>query len=210
MRNGVQIAGAWRIWTQGDEFYAAGRDAVRLGKISFHRNNNWQLRLGTMMQRLAPGLLLSGSWRHALELIFLVSDDVLLPKAQREEKVVAVETPLQHKLLIDLLLTDSADRRSLMPVEVQGSVLREVILRSGKTLLVLGRVLPFTSEDFAAVADMRSKLRVSFRERIPERHEAYVEATLTSFAPGRGNVLQIIPVGPEALAVDAQAPEGAA
>jgi hypothetical protein len=210
VRRGQQIASAWRIWAQGDEFYAAGRDAIRLGKISFHSSDNWQLRLGAMMQRLSPGLPLSGGWRHALGLVFLIAEDVLLPRDQREDKVAAIETPREHKLLIDLLVTDSPTRRSHMPFEIQGDVLREVILRSGRTLLVLARVLPFTVDDFAAISDMRSKLRVNFKERLPERHETYIEATLTSFVAGRGNVLQVIPVGPDSFAVDKAASAGAA
>ncbi len=57
------------------------------------------------MTRLAPPLPLSNNWLHALEIVFLVDRSVLLPLAQREDKVALVETPDGYKLLIDLLLS---------------------------------------------------------------------------------------------------------
>lgn len=155
------------------------------------------------MQRLSPGLQLSGGWRSTLQLVFLIADDVLLPLDEREDKVVSIETPNGHKLLIDLLLTDSPERRSLMPVEVQGTVLQEFVLRGGKTVLVLGRVLPFTNEDVAAIADMRSKLRVNYEGPMPDRRhrDAYVQAALTSFEEERGNIYLVIPVGLDSFVI---------
>lgn len=204
-RGGVQIANAWRFWSQGDEFYAAARNTAALGKISFHRNGNWQHRAATGMSRLSPGLRLSAGWLHVLELVYLIGADTLLPLDQREEAVILVDTPSFHKLLLDLLLSDSSRQsHSGPPPEMRGTVLKTLRLRSGKILLVIGRVMPFTSEDQAAIADMRAKLRINFSAS-PNANEVYAEASLHSFQQGAGNIVQVIPIGSESLAVEGSA-----
>jgi hypothetical protein len=202
VRDGAQIANAWRFWSQGDEFYAAARDAVNFGKISFHRNGNWQLRTGTVMQRLAPGLKLTGGWIHALELVYLVGDGVLLPKSQCEENVMKVDVPGLSKLLIDLIISGSSRQPSHIPAEMRGTTLKVLGLRSGQTLMIIGRVMPFNKQDMLAIADMRAKLKVSYATNLPAEDDAYIEASMHSFRPGQGNIIQVIPVGTETFVVD--------
>src|SRR2546426_7071971 len=82
-RYGAQVANAWRLWVQGGEFCAAARDMARLGKVSFHSRFNWQLRAGTVVNRLAPPISLSNNWLPALEIAFLVDRDASSAHAAR-------------------------------------------------------------------------------------------------------------------------------
>ena len=202
-RDGIQVANAWRFWAQGDEFYAAARDMAKLGKISFHSRFNWQFRAGSFVNRLAPPLPLSNNWLHALEIVFLIGSNVLLPLAQREEKVTLIETPEGYKLLVDLLLSRGSRVPPSLPAETAGSVLATHRLRSGAQLVATTRTLVFTETDQAIIADTRAKLRVNFTED-PPTSGVYVEATWQTFSPKTGNVIGVIPVGCDSLAKEAR------
>jgi hypothetical protein len=78
-RDGAQRANTWRTWVQGNECYLAMRDGITLFKVSLHRNFRWQLSGGTMVHRLARLIPRSDGWVLALQLAFLIDDDVLRP-----------------------------------------------------------------------------------------------------------------------------------
>lgn len=202
VRDGAAIAYAWRFWSQGDEFYAAARDLVNIGKISFHRNGNWQLRAGKAMTRLAPGIKLPGGWTHALELVFLVGKGVLIPRSQQEEHVTQIETTAAQKLLIDLLICEPSRQPAPLPIGIRGTLLKALALRNGCVVHVVSRVMPLNESDNFAIADMRSKLRVNFDQRLPISNEMYAEASSISFNQNGGNVIQIIPVGSETFSLN--------
>jgi hypothetical protein len=201
-RDGVQVANAWRFWAQGDEFYAAARDMAKLGKVSFHSRFNWQFRAGTVANRLAPPLSLSNSWLHALEIVFLVDRNVLLPLAQREDKVALIETPEGYKLLVDLLLSTGGRVPTSLPAEMVGNVQAAHRLRNGAQLLAVTRTLALTDADRALITETRAKLRVNFTQD-PPTSGVYVEATWQTFSPTTGNAIGIVPVGYDSLAREA-------
>jgi hypothetical protein len=204
-RSGVQIANAWRIWAQGSEFYAAARDVIRLGKISFHSNFYWRYEVGDLALRLAEPLKLTSRWLHALELVFLIDTGVLLPLTQCEAGSSLVETPEGAKLVLNLLLSsDAKGPRLSPPPEIGGHPIHSYRLRSGATLLVVARVMPLDNSNQALIAETRAKLRVNVKDNVPSAN-VYVEASWNEFSPRTGNVLAVIPVGTDSLAVEGRA-----
>ena len=93
---------------------------------------------------------------------------------------------------------------------MQGAPLKTLRLRSGKLLVVIGRVLPLEADDRERIAEVRNKLRVNFRERLPIASDAYAEASWQSFSADGGNVIQVIPVGQDSFAIDPAASPSAA
>jgi hypothetical protein len=193
-RKGVQLASTWRIWTQGDEFYAAARHAAQIVKISFHRNFNWQIRAGGGVVRLAPPMNLSDNWMHVIEVSFLIDKNVLYPLEKKEPKVALIETPENEKLLVNIMLSSSSRRRVIQPpIEIGGDLLGHARLRSGKTLIMTKRVQALSDVDLGLMAEIQAKLRVNFTS-VPNPQEVYVEANWSNFSPKTGNVVAIIPV----------------
>jgi len=200
-RGGRQIASAWRFWAQGDEFYAASRDAAALGKISFHKNFKWQYRLGTTTTRLAVPLRLSLGWLHAVQISFLVEADVLLPLKRADAKVRLIEVPEGSKLVLNVLVSSETRRPVLKPpAEIGGTVLDSDRLRGGASLIVTGRGLKMDANDRSIVADVRDKLRINFTGR-PNANEVFAEAAWHEFDARTGNAIAIIPVGFETIQV---------
>jgi hypothetical protein len=200
-RDNQQATNAWRIFTQGDEFYAAPRNMIQHGKVSFHRNFNWQYRVGSAAVRLVEPIRLSQGWLLALEIAFLIDQHVLLPLEQRESNVKLVETASGYKLLVRLLLSSDVKRQNLRPPsDIGGSLLADQRLRSGATLLVTSRVMPLSDQDRALIGDVRHKLKVNFSAW--PTGEVYIEEILAFFKPSKGNVIVIIPTGLETIGIE--------
>ena len=200
-RNGQQAANAWRIWTQGDEFYAAPRNTIQLGKVSFHRGLNWQYRVGSSTIRLARPLELSGAWLHILEISFLLDQNILMPLDQREDSVTLIETPSDYKLLVNLMLFSNVKLPNLRPPpEIGGHLLGFQRLRSGATLIATYRIMQISDPDRALIADVRSKLRVHVDKQPTGKF--YIEANWNEFSPQTGNVIAITSTGNEAIAAE--------
>ncbi len=198
-RNGIQISRTWRIWVQGNEFYAACRDSVNQAKISFHSGFNWQFRFGHGVSRLAHPLVLSGGWLHCLELSFLVDSNVLLPINQRGDKVDLINTPPNNKLLINLLLwPESHSFPRQLPPETVGAVIQEYKLRDGAILRVIARIMPINNFDRNLTLETRQGLKANY-SKAPTAEETYVEANWQQFSAQTGNVIVIIPVGIEVI-----------
>jgi hypothetical protein len=172
---------------------------AKLGKVSFHSDGNWQFRAGTVVQRLAPPLPLSNGWQLALELVFLVDPDVMLPLGDREDAVLLLETPAGHKLLVDLLLSKgSSSVPAPLPPEIGGAVLKTYRLRNGAYLVATTRTVAQTAADQGFITDVRAKLRVNFAGD-PPSSGVYAEATWQTFN-SEGNLIGVIPVGYDSLA----------
>lgn len=198
-RGGRPVASAWRVWFQGDEFYAAARDVARHGKISFHKDFKWQYRLGALVQPLAAPTPLSERWLHALEIAFLVDEDAYLPPEQAERGVILVETPADHKCLVNILRHRDHHQRFVdPPAEVRGIVLHHFRLRAGHSIIVTGRTRPMDSDDRAVIAKVRSDLRFNV-ERSGDI--VYAEGMWQQFDARSGNAIAIVPVGPDSVSI---------
>lgn len=193
-RGGKPFASPWRFWSQGDEFYAAPRNYIRLGKFSFHRAGRWQYELGGKRFRLAPSVQLSNGWKHVLQISFLAEGNFLPMLHDKLKDIFLVETPPLHKMLIDLALSDRKSANYTLPRELStGNLFAKLPLRSGHAVLLIARLAPATLEDLARIEDHHKKLAVSLAEQTnPECF--FAETILQKFSPASGNVLQIFPV----------------
>ena len=200
VRGGVQIASTWRIWTQGNEFYAATRSAATISKISFHNNFNWQWRAGRDVQRLARPTLAAPGWFEAVRIAFLVDTDVLVPKGQEDSRTRLIETPADHKL--SLIIWVSERSAIAFPRTIAGGhPLLKATLRDGRRLFVAANSLPFKQIDRELIADFRAKLRIEYSER-PSEEDVYGEAVYSDCSPVTGNKIAIIPVGYDSVQQD--------
>lgn len=197
--NGIPLAGSWIFFSQNDEFYASARDITKLGKISFHSSMSWQYRFGTQLHKLVPPIPYSEGWLHCFELVFLIGEDVLLPRVQVEKKVKYFETPPGNKLVIDLFISSRPPYKSInypkdAPIEAIGSLK----LSDKRKIKIYGRIIPFVDQDLILLNDMREKLRVTYKEN-PKPEETYVEANWYHSHPNEGNLLVIIPIGLDSI-----------
>ena len=206
VRGGVQIASTWRIWTQGNEFYAATRSVATISKISFHNNFNWQWRSGREVQRLARPILAAPGWFEAARIAFLVDPDVLVPKDQEDSRTRLIETPGGHKLSVIIWVSE----RSAIPfprTTAGGQPLLKATLRDGRRLFVAANSLPFKEVDRELIAEFRAKLRIEYSER-PSEDATYGEAWYSDCSPVTGNKIAIIPVGYDSVQQESErAPE---
>lgn len=188
----------WRLWVQGSEFYLGTRRFVSLGKISFHRNFNWQYRLGSSVTKLGPPLQLSNGWLLALQLAFLFDEDTPHLLNGEPEGPTLIETPLHHKCLISFVVR-SADRSAKIRSQstVDGAVIKTLHLRDGSTILAIADVRPREEQDEIIVQDMKEKLRVKMTSE-PPADSFHVEVSDHRFGP-RGNVIAVIGLGPEVV-----------
>lgn len=203
-RDGQQIASVWRVWAQGNEFYAASRDVIKLGKVSFHQNLNWQYQLGTLMRRLARPLCFSEGWLHALQISFLIQHGLLLPRNQTNGKVVFCETPVGNKLVLNLLLSSQRGIPNIEPpVEIGGTVVTSYRLRAGTSLIVTKRVLEMDGNDLKIIDDVQAKLRINVSgETLPDPKEIYFEAVWHKFDRMTGNAIAVVPAGYHAIQLE--------
>ena len=203
-RQHSQMAGAWRIWAQGNETYAAARDAVRVGKVSLHSNGNWQYQIGTSLQRLASPLVMSGGWLHALQIAFLISDGVLTPINDADEDARLIEVPPGTKLVLNILHSQgAAQAMRTPPKEIGGPVTFHSRLRNGRNALVTSRIMPIDALDERIIADTRAAVRTQWTGT-PNPADVYLEASWHQFDATSGNAIAVIPLGPEALPMAAQ------
>lgn len=196
-RNGIQIANTWRIWTQGNEFYAATRSATAISKISFHNNFNWQWRSGTGVQRLARPIPAAPGWFEAARVVFLVDSGVLVPIGQADSRTYLVETPLGHKLSVIICVSERPSVPFASAVAGSHPVLKAT-LRDGRRLFVVACSFPFTDADRELMAKFREGLRINYFVR-PSEESTYAEGWYSDCSPATGNKIAIIPLGYDSL-----------
>ena len=196
VRNGMQLATAWRIWTQGDEFYAAQKSSIGFSKISFHRNGNWQLAMGAHCLKLGPGMNFGHGWTLALQIAFLVDDGVSTPPHHQDDQFSEVVVGRSSRMNLNLMIAESAHvfQRGL---PISGALVKAFLLRSGRFLVVSSELYPLSDSNFTSIRNIRTQLEVNLDS--PPQEPFYVEAVSSAFEPAGANIISVIPVGDEVL-----------
>jgi hypothetical protein len=195
-REGRRLALTWRFWRQGDEFYAAARDAAVLTKVSFHRNGNWQAQVGPTVRRLTPHRRVNDDWLHVVSIYWLLPPESYIPLASTKEAATLVEVPSGSKLIVNLLLTLRGDKPALPPLP-PGSLLPWVQdLRGGRTLVVHAVTEPEVDLDRDTVRRIRKEAGPLRVKEVPPAGEFYGEITWFALRP-EANCLVIVPLGPD-------------
>ena len=202
VRNKLPLASPWRFWSQGDEFYAAPRNQIRLGKLSFHSSGSWTHQIGDRVTRLAPPPSMSNDWTHVIQISFLAEGSFLKTSRLSGKDLFLIETPSLHKLVLDLVMPSGSNTSVDLPREVSsGTKLAVLPLRSGATVLIVARLVRATSADLARVAELNKQLELTLRQGSDPK-AFFAELVLQSYRPESGNVLQIFPVSQESISVE--------
>ena len=197
---GEQLASAWRIWSQGDNFFAAPRNLAQFGKISFHPGYRWQHRIGNAMKPLPRPPELVAGWRLALRLSFLITENTLPVPLDSDPKVRLVIVPTHHKLVVDLWLqSEPAPFAGRLPQGVAGQEVASIQLRAGRWLFASAFVASMSHSDAVLAAEQRAKIRAHFDDVPPKVF--FCEAMLLDYEEGNGNFVTIVPLGTEAIDV---------
>jgi hypothetical protein len=205
LRNGVFIAKLWRIWSRGDEFYAANRDAVPAAKVSFHSSGNWQLDVDQQRWMLGPPLALSlPGWSLALQLKFLVRDapmeSPVEKKFKNDSNAIGAETPVGLKLLVNLLVAPVGTQlTSDVPPAMDGVRILAMRLRSQGTVVVTASTLTLDVHDLALI-DRVGSAKIGGTSGNPHKATLTAEFIEVNFKPS-GNVINVVPFAKDSFQV---------
>jgi hypothetical protein len=202
-RIGKPVASFWSFWAQGNELYAAGRSHIGIHKLSFHSSGKWYTTLGDNRRELAPAHRLPGrQWLHALELRYLVGDDILPPlleKAFREaDPGYTIEVAPSEYLVAHLLIGSSGTTLNTpLPVGLEWPRMLELELRHGTCEVVIAAPLKMP-------AHARRDLQVARALRLesktePNLQQLRMEIFQVEITSQGVNRVTVIPLGPEAI-----------
>jgi hypothetical protein len=203
----------WKVWTQGNEIYALGRNSGEIAKLSVHQSGQIHYRLGPKhKQHLAPPMQISSSaWLHAFEIRFLMSEGAGTPPGQREsvknKSAYLIPVPDGRFLVVNLLVRP-ADISSDSPLPAQFSganVLWRTKLPDRRLAILIARVLELDDENRKKIDYYRQELKptVTF-SGTPS--EPYVEIHHLHWSL-EGNIVLVVPMGREALRSEHEAIE---
>jgi hypothetical protein len=202
----------WKFWIEKNEIYATSRIAGQINKISIHASGQIHMHLGRRdVQRLAAPMPFGVAWLHAFELRFLVTPDAHAPpanfvKLKKNKKAFLIDVPAENVLVLNLLVgANTQEVPELLPKELGGAQTVWRARRSdGSFVILVVRVLPFDSDNEKAAAEMRA-MRINTSGEPPAK-PPYCEISHLFWGPG-GNVVLVMPVGPEANRFDHDAHE---
>jgi hypothetical protein len=204
--NQVPSAGFWKVWAEGNEVYASARTPQGLAKISVHASGQIHYRLGPKQkQDLAPLMQLAGGpWMHAFEIRFLLSEGANAPTGEKESlknKAAYLISVPQGRVLYANLIVGAAGTTLSSPLPAQfggGQALWRAQLRDGRTAILVGRMLPLDSHNRDEINYIREQLKPTATfSSMPSR--AYIEILHLHWSPEGGNVVQVVPMGNEAI-----------
>lgn len=199
-RDGVIAADAWRFWKSGDEFYAGVRKATHLSKLSFHRDGKWQLQTFSKTHRLPATRHISPEWTLVISLQWMILADSFQPNSTGQEKVLLIDVPLGYRLCLDLLVSRTTTQPRLPEAEPAGEFVWEVQLRSGRRLAINKLLLPWTDAEVQDALRIRHESAVHI-DKTPARGSHYAEIAWFRSRPSTGNVVWIVPHGPNEVLV---------
>jgi len=210
-RGGRPAAIFWKFWVEKDELYATRRMGGNEWKISVHSSGQIHMHMGPRnTQPLAPPAALgSGLWRHALEIRFLLGAGADLPPEKmvqmkkKKDKALIVPVPDGHVLCLNLLVSALAASSLALPIEFSGTPeVWRTRLRDGRSVVLLGRVMPFDAQSISALRDIRSVIQPKANYvGLPSTEGPYNEVIRTSWSQ-HGNVVLVIPMGAEGRRFD--------
>ena len=199
-RNGMMAAHTWRFWRSGDEFYGGVRKATHLSKLSFHRTGNWQLRIDSAMHRLPVTRHISSEWTHVISLQWMILPDSFHPNSTGHEEVLLIEVPVGYRLCLDLFVSRTTSLGELPDSNPGGLFVWDEKLRNGRRLAMQQTVVPWTDIEVLDALGIRHASSVTV-ERPPAERSHYAEIAWFTSRPSTGNVVKIVPHGPNEVQV---------
>jgi hypothetical protein len=181
-------------------------------KISVHESGKTHLSLAPKQkQDLAPPIQVgSGSWMHAFELRFLLSDDAIPPPSEREslknKTALLISVPDGFVLYINLIIGPAGSPLDFpLPIEFlpAGKTLWRTRLRNGRLAVLVGRVAALDDENRGHIKSLQElKVTATFKTT-PEKR--YMELHNVHWSPTGGNVIFVTAMGDEAFRSEQEA-----
>lgn len=202
-RNGKPVASFWSFWAQGNELYAAGRSHIGIHKLSFHSSGKWYTTLGNDRRELASARQLpGGQWVHALELRYLVGDDILPPLPEKPFREAdpgyTIDVAPGEHLIAHLLIGSSGTTPNTpLPDGLQWPRMLELELRHGTCAVVIAAPLKMTAHARRDLQIARA-LRLESKTE-PNLQQLRMEIFQVQITSRRVNRVTVIPLGPEAI-----------
>jgi len=202
-RNGKPVASFWSFWAQGNELYAAGRSHIGIHKLSFHSSGKWYTTLGDSRRELAPALRLPGGrWLHALELRYLVGDDILPPLPEKPFREAdpgyTIEVAPGEQMVAHLLVGSSGTTLNTpLPDGLEWPRMLELELRHGTCAVVIAAPLKmpaYTRRDLQIARALRLESKTE-----PNLQQLRMEIFQVEITSKGVNRVTVIPLGPEAI-----------
>jgi hypothetical protein len=213
-RNDKPLAALWKIWAEGNEVYATSRFPGQTIHISVHETGQVHCRLAAKQkQDFAPLMRLGiGPWFHAFELRFLWSPGALSPTGQLEslKKKLGhlIPTPEGLVLHVNLLIGCSGiPLDSSLPVGLNGPTLWRRPLPDGRIAVLVGRLLSLSNQNREMIRYFHEELKVTVTKPTLTGRE-YSELHHMSWSAEGGNIIQVVPMGEEALRSAQEVPAG--
>jgi hypothetical protein len=177
-----------------------------VAKISVHASGKIHYRLAPKLkQDLAPLMQLGlGPWFHAFEIRFLLSESANRPlgesKSLKNKKAFVIPVPKGSSLLGNLIIGAAGTALNCpLPAEFGGGqVLWRTRLRDGRPAILLGRILELDNQNRDHIKYLRETLKLTAMVS-GTPGEAYVELHHLHWSPEGGNVVQVVPMGDEAV-----------
>lgn len=192
-RNGRPLTSFWRFWTQGSEVYAATRNVADGLRVSLHSSGTHFVWHGQDRFELTPPIAIPNSdWRDALQVTFLVGENTLAPRERKPiTKAVLVDTPVNTRLTLSILLRESSTRSELPG----GTPFLKTVLRDGRHVSVVGRLFDMFPADFERIREVRQKLCVDYEQPM-KASSVSIEMFDINAGP---NAIAVIPTGAEVI-----------
>ncbi|HEY4749699.1 MAG TPA: hypothetical protein VIH60_04865 [Steroidobacteraceae bacterium] len=197
------LTSLWRIWAQGNEVYLANRNLATRAHVSLHSTGKWFIDLGPKRIQFVPPMRLEGSnWLHAVEIAFLIGENVLPMPEMKEVKAarpaLKVEVPPGHKLVLNILYgSEGVNHDTAVPQLIMGSVLLQLTLRDGIAVAVVARVLRLSDQDRHNMLEMPKAAPKLTTVRPVSRGNVGAELINFTATETGGNVITVIPLSPE-------------
>jgi len=150
-------------------------------------------------------LLPDSEWRLIAEICFLIGENILPLRDMKELKAskpaLGIVTPRGHKLAVYVLFGGPPlTHESPIPAAMRdggGSIIFQHTLRGGDLLSVVARLLPMSDQDKGFINQVRSKIAVNTDAPVKLSENSGVEAIWLARSATTGNVIAVIPAGPE-------------
>lgn len=202
-RIGKPATTLWKFWVHGNEAYAMVRNSGGPMKISVHASGQIHMRReGRDLQQLAPPTVMGGgSWLHAFELRFLLSDDTPCPPSipLKGKAATLVEVPSGAMLVANLLVVNGPASAALPSELTGGQVMWSAGLRNGRSVALVARVLRMDAQNREAIRLMRSDAGLKVTFSAAPKTPPHIEGIQLHWSQDGANVILVIPVGKEAV-----------
>jgi hypothetical protein len=199
---GRQAAFLWKFWITGNEVYASNRHGGHLVKISMHESGQIHMHQGRGgPQVLARPLPMDGgTWGHALEVRFLLSESAGWPPIEdtKRKKAYLIEVPADHYLLLNVLIARSSDvapeclPSGLLPA---AQPIWSALLRGGRPVVLTARLFKLDDVNREAIRYIRYEVIPHATFSNESNTPPYLEVRNAHWSAEGGNVVLIVPMG---------------